>query len=266
MSDCALPPIGFGTYQMDSSTCERAVKTALSVGYTHVDTAEMYENEAAVGRALAAAEAADEVCVATKIHSQHLAYDDLIDHALDSRDRLGVDVIDLLYVHWPIRTYDPTETLSALEELHDRGVVRHIGLSNFTPQLLEDALERLRVPLFAHQVECHPYLPQSRLRELAIEHGHYLVAYSPLAKGAVMDDPILQEIAADHEVSPAQVALAWLQSKEAVVPIPKSETPAHIRDNFAATELTLPSEEIARIDDITRQERVVDFPAAPWND
>jgi len=261
-----LPALGIGTFDVAPENCRRAVEHALSAGYRLVDTAEMYENERAVGDAIAAADVArEDVFVATKIHSANLAYDDVLAHAEASRERLGVETIDLLYVHWPIRAYDVKETLAAFDDLHDRGTIDQVGLSNFTPPLLREAMETLDAPLFAHQVECHPSFPQTELRRLAREHGHHLVAYSPLAKGAVTEVPELVEIAEKHDASAPQVALSWLMAKDRVLPIPKSTTTAHIEANLAARELSLDQEDIDRIDAIDRRERFVDFPAAPWN-
>jgi 2,5-diketo-D-gluconate reductase B len=261
-----VPRIGIGTYDLGPDVCTASVASALNVGYRHVDTAEMYENETAVGRAieLADVERAD-VFVATKIHSQNLSYEDILEHADASRDRLGVETIDLLYVHWPIRAYEPEETLAAFDELHERGAIRNVGVSNFTPSLLEEAMHVLDTPLFAHQVECHPLLQQKELRRYAREHDHYLVAYSPLAKGAVTTEPVIQEIAAASDATAAQVSLAWLLSKENVVPIPRSSSQAHIAENFEARTLELDRSEIERIDAIERTQRQVDFPEAPWN-
>lgn len=260
-----LPPIGIGTYDVEPAACTAAVATALDYGYRHIDTAEMYGTESAVASGLSRSSVdRDAVVIATKLHSANLAYDDAIEHAKACRDRLEVDVIDLLYVHWPIRTYDPTETLSAFDALYDEGIIGAVGLSNFTPRLLEEAIDRLDAPLCAHQVECHPLLPQPELRQLAIEDDHTLVAYSPLAKGAVLDDPTMTDIATTHGVSPAQVTLAWLHAKDNVVPIPCSTTPAHIRENFDALDLKLDQHDLDRIDAIDRTERVVDFEGAPW--
>lgn len=262
----SIPDIGIGTYDVEPEDCIRSVRTALECGYRHVDTAEMYDTEAAVGTAMdQSAVDREAVFVATKLHSRNLGYEDVLEHARASREKLGVDVIDLLYVHWPIRTYDPVETLAALDELYDEGLLHHVGLSNFTPALLEEALEHLEAPLFAHQVECHPLLQQDELRTVAREHGHTLVAYSPLAKGSVMEVPELVEIARTYDVTPAQISLAWLLSKQNVAVIPKSTTPAHIRENYEGADLELAPEDIERIDGIERAERVVDFPEAPWN-
>ena len=264
--DTEQPQIGIGTYDVSPDVCTTAVRAALECGYRHVDTAEMYETEDAVRQGIQRSSVtADDVFVATKIHSRNLSFQDVLDHAERSREKLSVEVIDLLYVHWPIRTYDPEETLAAFDELYGNGVIRHIGLSNFTPTLLEEAVDVLETPLFAHQVECHPLFQQATLRTIARETGHYLVAYSPLAKGAVMDVPELVEIAEEYDATPVQVSLAWLLSKENVVPIPKSTSRSHIRENYEARQLKLDQRTIERIDRIDRTERMVDFPAAPWN-
>ena len=153
----SLPELGLGTYDIDDhETCVESVETALDCGYRHLDTAEGYENERAVGEGLEAADVdREDVFLATKVSSENLARGDVLEHARASADRLGVETLDLLYVHWPIRAYDPEETLPALDELYDEGLVRHVGLSNFLPGQLDEALDRLEAPLFAHQVECH---------------------------------------------------------------------------------------------------------------
>ena len=223
------------------------------MGYRHVDTAEMYENEAAVGEALSSANVSrNDVFVATKIHSRNLGYNDVLEHARACCDRLGVEALDLLYVHWPIRAYDSGETLSAFNALYNHGVIRHIGLSNFTPELLDEARTHLDAPVFAHEVECHPLLQQEELREYAQKHDHYLVAYSPLAKGKVTEVPELVDIADRHGATAAQVSLAWLLSKENVVVIPKSTSEAHLRENYEGQHLTLNQDDIARIDAMDR--------------
>ena len=262
-----LPQIGLGTYENnDPMVCEESVETALNLGYRHVDTAEGYENEDAVGEGIAAADVdREDVLVATKVSPDHLTYDAAVEHARESRERLRLDVIDLLYVHWPIRTYDAEATLAAFQDLRDDGVIRRIGLSNFRVDQLDEALEVLGSPPFAHQVECHPLLQQDELRAHAREHGYALVAYAPLAKGEVTEVPELVEVAERHDATPAQVSLAWLTGKESVVAIPKSESEAHIRENLAARDLALDDEDEAKIDAIDREKRYVDFEAAPWN-
>jgi 2,5-diketo-D-gluconate reductase B len=246
--------------------CTESVATALDAGYRLIDTAQGYENEALVRRGIeASAVDSSEVFLATKLSTSNLAYEDAVDTAHESAARLDVDSLDLLYVHWPLDTYDPEGTIEALNELYADGLVDRVGLSNFRPDQLEDALDRLEPPLFAHQVECHPLLPQEELRAIARADDHWLVAYSPLARGAVADIDVLEDIARDHDATPHQVSLAWLLSKDAVAVIPKATSRSHIEENLAGQDLRLTDEEIERIDAIDRTDRRVDFDGAPWN-
>ncbi|MFB6104561.1 MAG: aldo/keto reductase [Halobacteriaceae archaeon] len=261
----AFDPFGFGTYQLTGTDTPRSVRTAVEAGYRHVDTAQGYANEALVAQGLADADVEREaVFVATKLSTDHLGYEDAIDTAHESAARLGVDTIDLLYVHWPLNTYDVEETIPALNEVVADGLVERVGLSNFRIDQLEAARDRLDVPLFAHQVECHPLLQQDALRAHAADNDYHLVAYSPLARGAVTDVPELQDIAAAHDATPAQVSLAWLRAKDVAV-IPKATSPGHITENIAARDLTLTDEDVATIDAIDREDRQVDFEDAPWH-
>lgn len=258
--------VGFGTFRQTDEECAESVVTALEAGYRHLDTARMYENEAAVGTGVARADVPrEDVLIATKIWHDELAYDDVIEAAYESADRLSVDTIDLLYVHWPANTYDPGETLAAFDELVDDGAVERIGLANFSPELLDDARDTIDAPLFAHQVEMHPLLQQDALHEYAVEHDHYLVAYSPIARGHVFDEPAIQNVAEKHGVTEAQVSLAWLANRENVIPIPGSSQPEHIRENLAAREVELDEEDVATIDAIDREVRTVDMDVGPWN-
>jgi 2,5-diketo-D-gluconate reductase B len=191
-----------------------------------------------------------------------LGYEDLLESVQESRDRLGVEQIDCLYVHWPRDAYDPAETLSALDTLFRRGSIEGVGLSNFTPDLLNEALTRLNAPVLAHQVEMHPLLPQSELLGYAREHDHVLVAYSPLARGEVLDAPQVEAVAKAHGATSAQVVLAWCRAKRAV-PIPKA-TGDHILENYQGLEITLSESDVASIDSIDKTKRLVNPPSAPW--
>jgi 2,5-diketo-D-gluconate reductase B len=261
-----MPRLGLGTYQQtDRETCIESVETALNHGYRHIDTAQGYDNETFVGEGLARADVdREEVFLASKLSTENLAYDDVIGTTEASLDRLGVDELDLMYVHWPLNTYDPEETLPALDELVDRGLVRHIGVSNFEPRHLEEARDVLDAGIFANQVECHPLLRQDRLRADAREHDYWLVAYSPIARGEIFDEPAIAETAAKHDVTPAQVCLAWLLEQENVAAIPKA-TGDHIAENHGALEVTLDAEDVARLGSIDGEHRVVDFDEAPWH-
>ncbi|WP_049933959.1 aldo/keto reductase, partial [Halarchaeum acidiphilum] len=209
--------------------------------------------------------ARDDVFLATKLDTGNLVADAVHETTAESLEKLGTEYLDLLYVHWPIETYDPDETLPALDELADAGTIRNVGLSNFTPELLDEAIEELDAPVFAHQVEMHPLLQQGDLHERAVADDHWLVAYCPVARGEVADVPELVEIGEKHDATPYQVSLAWLLAKENVAAIPKATSKAHIVENYGALDVELDDEDVARIDGITREERLVDFPAAPWN-
>ncbi|PSP55880.1 aldehyde oxidoreductase [Halobacteriales archaeon QS_1_67_19] len=262
-----MPRLGLGTWQnTDPEQCAESVRTALEMGYRHIDTAQAYDNEEYVGEGLAAADVdREEVFLATKVWTSNLAHDDVIETAKESLDRLGVDSVDLLYVHWPANEYDPEDTLPAFDRLHDEGLIENVGVSNFEPRHLETANEILDAPIVANQVEMHPLLPQDELVEYGREHGVNLVAYSPLARGEVFDLPEIQAVAAKHDASPAQVSLAWLVQRDGVAAIPKATGEDHVRDNFGALDLDLDAEDVETIESIDERSREIDPDFAPWN-
>ncbi|WP_136689939.1 aldo/keto reductase [Halorhabdus amylolytica] len=259
-----MPVLGLGTWQNDDpEQCAESVRTALQAGYRHVDTAQGYNNEAAVGDGIAAADVPrEEIFLATKVRASNLSYADVIETTERSLEDLGVDSLDLLYVHWPSRAYDPEETLPAFDELRDRELIEHVGVSNFTPEHVDRAREVLDAPIFANQVEMHPLLPQTELLAHAEETGYNLVAYSPLARGTILEDPTIRDIADKHDVSPAAVSLAWLREHD-VAAIPKATSETHIRENLGSVRLNLSAEDIAAIDAIDRRDRRIDPDFAP---
>jgi diketogulonate reductase-like aldo/keto reductase len=263
-----MPMLGLGTWQNDDPRqCAESVQTALDVGYRHIDTAQAYGNEAAVGDGIAAADVPrEDVFLATKVWTSNLGYDDVHSSVADSLSDLGVDSVDLLYVHWPSGAYDPESTLAAFDELYAEGAIDRVGVSNFEPHHVERAMDVLDAPVFANQVEMHPFLQQGELRAHAAEHDYELVAYSPLARGEVFGHEVLADIAAAHDASEAQVSIAWLREK-GVTAIPKATGRDHIADNFESAGLTLTDDEIARVDDIERTDRQInpDFGPAAWD-
>ena len=254
-----MPALGFGTWQNDDpEQCTESVRTALDVGYRHVDTAQVYDNEAAVGEGIEAASVdREDVFLATKVWIDQLAHDDVLSSTEASLDRLGTDYLDLLYVHWPADAYDPEGTLSAFEELYEDGTIERIGVSNFEPEHLDAAREAIDAPIFANQVEMHPLLQQQELREYCEDADIELVAYSPLARGQVFDVDVLSDIADDHGVSEAAVSLAWLREK-GVTAIPKATGEAHIRDNWSSLTLELSADDVERIDALDERRRLID--------
>ena len=262
-----MPGFGLGTWQNeDPDACAESVRTALEAGYRHVDTAQIYGNETAVGRGIAAADVdREDVFLATKVWIDKLAHDDVLESTQESLEKLDTEYVDLLYVHWPAGEYDPEATLSAFEELRESGAIDRIGVSNFEPNHIETARSAVDAPIFANQIEIHPLLQQRELREFCADAGIELVAYSPLARGDVFGVDVLSEIADDRGVSEAQVSLAWLRAKD-ITPIPKATGADHIHDNWASLELELTDDEVARIDDIDDERRKVDpdFGPASW--
>jgi 2,5-diketo-D-gluconate reductase B len=261
-----IPKLGLGTWQNDDpEECRNSVKTALEMGYKHIDTAQAYDNEEDVGRGLDAGEVdREDYFLASKVWIDQLSPENVKKSTRESVEKLGVNSVDLMYIHWPSGDYQPQETLKAFKELIHSGEIKNIGISNFTPEQVDKAMEIAPEHIIANQVEMHPLLQQEELLEKCREHGITLVAYSPLARGKVFDVPEIQEVADKHGVSEAQVSLAWLMQKDGVVAIPKASSEEHIRDNFEALDLELDEEDVEKIDSIEREERQVDPGFAPW--
>jgi 2,5-diketo-D-gluconate reductase B len=266
-----VPTVAIGVFEVDPGETEETVADALAAGYRHVDTAAAYGNEAEVGRGLARSGVdRDEVWVTTKVWMEDFAPDDLRRSAERSLKKLGIERIDLLLLHWP--PTDPGELGPALEtlvELRSSGLIRELGVSNFPAYMLRDALA-ITEEIFADQVEYHAKLSQRELLEVAASEDLLIEAYAPLggSAGDMVSDPVLKEIASEHDASPAQVALAWLAAQERVVLLPRSTNPERRRENLAALEIDLSPDETARIDELSeRRERAFDPPFAPdWRD
>jgi 2,5-diketo-D-gluconate reductase B len=257
-----LPPVGLGTMGIDDPG---AIEAALDVGYRHLDTAQVYDNEAVVGAGLAAADVPrDEVTVATKLWTDAAAPDAVAEGARASADRLGTG-IDLLYVHRPRGGYDPAGTPSAMADLVADGAVGAVGVSNFALDQLAAARARLAdasaeagvdVPIAAHQTEYHPLFRRPALLADAREHGYPLVAYAPLAGGRVFDVPELVAVAEKHDTTPAAVSIAWLTGLDGVVTVPKASSRAHLAANLAAADLRLDEADVAAVEGIDREEEL----------
>ncbi|MFP9193405.1 aldo/keto reductase [Natrialbaceae archaeon A-CW1-1] len=261
-----MPMLGLGTWQhTDPDQCTRSVKTALEMGYRHIDTAQGYDNEAFVGQGIAdAAVDREDIFLATKVATSNLGYDDVLETTRESLEKLGVDAVDLLYVHWPVDSYNAEETLAAFDELYADGLIHNVGVSNFEPRHIEEAVELLDAPIFANQVECHPLLPQEELRAVCDEHDIELVAYSPLARGTLFEVPEIQHVAETHDVTEAQVSLAWLRAK-GVTAIPKATSEEHIADNWSSLALELDGGDLEMLDGLEKVHREVDPEFGPWH-
>jgi len=246
-----LPPVGLGT--MGNGDPE-SVAAAIEMGYRHLDTAQIYDNEAVVGDGIALADVPrEELTVATKLWIDTLAGADVRESAAASLDRLGLDSVELLYVHRPRGDYDPETTLPAMDELVDDGLVDNVGVSNFLPDQLDRAREILDAPIAANQVELHPYYKNEPVLADAREHDYPVVAYSPLIGGEAFEDEVLVDVAEKHDTTAAAVSIAWVLAHENVVTIPKAGSREHQRANLEAQQLDLDDADIARIDAIDRE-------------
>ncbi|WP_420451330.1 aldo/keto reductase [Ilumatobacter sp.] len=258
----SMPRLGFGTYELEPDDAERMVTAALDVGFRHVDTAQMYGNEEAVGRAIAASGvSADDVFVTTKVSNDHHEPHALQESVERSIERLGLEHVDLLLIHWPVDFDRVSATLAALENVHAAGLTRHIGVSNFTVEQLDEVASM--APLEALQVECHPFFRQDELRRWCRDHDWAFTAYSPIARGEVFDDEVMAEIAERHDCTPSAAALAWLLTLDGVAAIPRTGDVDHLRDNWSAREIELDADALDAIAGLDER-RLVDPAFSPW--
>ncbi|WP_283136604.1 aldo/keto reductase [Rhizohabitans arisaemae] len=256
-----IPQLGFGTYQIRPAETKEATLTALRVGYRHIDTAEMYGNEKQVGEAVRASGLPrDEIFVTSKLNNGFHAYDDALKAFDRTMEDFGFDVLDLFLIHWPMPAVgDFVETWRAMEEIHRSGRARAIGVSNFQIHHLRRLLEETETVPAVNQIEVHPYLTQDEVRDFDVEQGIVTQAWSPLARGKVLHDPVIQRIAAGHRKTPAQVTLRWQLQRGDVV-FPKSITPERVRENFDLFDFVLSGPEMAEISALDRDERVGPHP------
>ncbi len=247
----AVPSIGLGTWRLSGSDCAEAVEGALSLGYRHIDTAQMYGNEAEVGRGISGSGVdRGEIFLVTKLSTNNFTHEKVLSSARESLEKLGTDYVDLLLMHWPNRSVPLKETLGATRELQEEGLVKHIGVSNFPASMVEEATEH--ADIFCNQVEYHPRNLQDELLEQAEERDYLLTAYSPVAKGRITNDATLEEIGKTHDKTPAQVALRWLVQQEKVCAIPKAQSREHQEGNLDIFDFELSEDEMERVSDLGR--------------
>ena len=243
----AIPALGFGTSPMTGGFSADEVLAALKAGYRHIDSARKYGTERAVGEAIRASGVPrGEIFLVTKVSHENLRAADFARSVDESLKALKVDYIDLLMVHWPNPEIALAETMPALAKAKRQGLARHIGVANFNIALLDQAIAHCPEPLAALQAEYHPYLDQTKLLAAVRARGLAFVAYCPLGRGRLFDDPVLAEIAKARGRSLAQIALRWLIQQN-VGAIPRSSNPRRIADNFNVFDFTLSDDEMARI-------------------
>jgi len=249
--DKKVPSLGLGTYRLTGDACERAVERALAMGYRHVDTAQMYGNEAEVGRGIEdSGVERGEIFLTTKIWPSDFAHDRVISKTRESLKKLRTDYVDLLLMHWPGDGVPLGETLGAMRELQEEGSVLHLGVSNFSPSLVEDATEHAEI--FCNQVQYHPYRNRDALLDQSQKMDYLLTAYTPLSRGGVQDDATLRDIGEAHGKTATQVALRWLVQQEKVSAIPKATGEEHLGENLDVFDFELSEEEMDRIFSLSR--------------
>lgn len=263
-----IPALGLGTWNLRDKVCVRAVQQAIRLGYRHIDTAQIYENERHVGEGIhATGIRRSEIFVTTKVWTTHFAPNDLERSVKDSLVRLRMSEVDLVLLHWPNPHVPLVETLGALAHIREQGLTRHIGVSNFTVALMAEAVATCPAPLVCNQIEYHPFLDQTKVLAACRQHGMAAIAYSPLAQGKVKGHPVLTAIGAKYGCSEAQVALRWL-IQQGVVAIPRSARVERMSENLAIFNFTLSDDDMAQVFALgTREGRVNHYSGAPvWDE
>ena len=259
-----VPEIGLGTYKLLGRAGEQAVKTALSLGYRHIDTAQDYKNEEMVGAVLKKSHVdRDELFITTKVAIQHLEPKKLLATTEQSLLDLDMDYVDLLLIHWPNPEVDISKTLDAMLTLRDQGKVTHLGVSNFPLGLLKEAQEEITQAIFCNQVEYHALLGQFDLLDYAAENDMMLTAYSPLGQGKLLEVPLLNQLGEKYGKTSSQIALRWLIEQEQVVVIPKASSREHLEQNIDIYDFELEDEDFYAIDELDKTQRFINPDFAP---
>jgi diketogulonate reductase-like aldo/keto reductase len=255
-----VSPVGLGTWRLTGASCRRSVETALELGYRHVDTAQEYDNERQVGDAIRNSEVdRDDIFLTTKLGKGNRGHDAVHRSIEESLAKLGTDHVDLLLIHWPNLITPLGGTLSAMNDLVESGAVRYIGVSNFDHDRLARARELSEHPIAVNQVQYNPYWPQAKLLDYCRIHDVLVTAYSPLAHGGVLDDPVLEAIGTRHGKTPAQVAIRWLVQQPGVVTVPKATSRQHLEENLDVFGFELTDAEMNRVHQPSKTRAVAGF-------
>ena len=267
-----IPVLGLGTWQSTGQDCIDVVSHALQMGYEHIDTAQAYGNEGEVGKGIKQSGVTrDKFFLTTKIFPDDMKFqpEKLVAAAKRSLKNLDTNYVDLLLLHWPDDRVPLSETIPALCELQKQGLTRHIGVSNFNIAHLIEAKKHADVPIVVNQVEFHPFIKQTTLQTFMNNHHILLEAYSPLARGDVFDNEVIKQIADTHNITPAQVSLAWILADKSRIAIPKTANPDHLQGNLDAIKVQLSADEIEQISKLaTSDGRKIKHPdySPEWDD
>src|SRR5450830_1431688 len=261
-----IPLVGLGTWALRGRDCARLVEQAIRIGYRHIDTAQMYDNEREVGDGVRASGQRAEVMITTKVQPTMLAPHDLERSVKESLAKLQLEVIDLLLIHWPNPRVPLAETLGAMAKMKREGYAKQIGVSNFTVALLDEANKVSSEPLVCNLIECHPFLDQDKVIAACRKCGMAVVAYSPIARGGAKGDKLLERIGKAHGKTAAQVCLRWL-TQQGIVVIPRTSKVERLAENLANLDFDLSDAEMKEIAGLARRGgRIVDWSLSPkWD-
>ena len=264
-----MPQMGMGTFRLEGEEARVSASKALDVGFRHIDTAQFYDNEAQVGDAIKTSGLnRNELFVTTKVWHESLGEDHFIPSVHESLEKLKIEYVDLLLIHWPYPGNDISleSYLGSLAKAKELGLTRHIGVSNFTIDLLDKAEEILgKGEIYTNQIEIHPFMQNRQVVEACREKGIGVTAYMPFAVGKVMKDETLKAIALDHDASPAQIVLAWMEKRK-ISAIPSSTSESHLAQNVDYSRVVLTADDLKRIDDLDNGDRIVNPDFAPnWD-
>lgn len=262
-----IPILGLGTWRLFGDETIDVVRKALNMGYSHIDTAEMYGNEKEIGIAIKDVER-DNIFLTSKVWYDHLHYQDVISACKESLKKLGTDYLNLYLIHWPTPSIDMKETFQALKELYSQGMVKAVGVSNFTIKHLKQTLpfcQSISLPITVNQVEFHPFLYQESLLNFCREKHIHLIAHCPLARGLVNENLIINQIAEKYQKTPAQIALKWLVQQD-IIEIPKASSEKHLRENMDIFDFELENSDMEKIKEENQNKRMVNNEIAGFDD
>jgi diketogulonate reductase-like aldo/keto reductase len=261
LEDGEIPILGLGTWQLTDQTCVQIVQEAIELGYTHIDTAQIYGNQKEIGKAIADVNRED-LWITSKVWRDDLEAKQVMPAVDNILEELDIEYLDLVLIHWPTEEFDMNKTLNALVKAKEAGKVRNVGVSNFTQKHLEN-VSQYHDDISINQVEYHALLNQEELKEYCEERDIVLTGYSPLAHGKLIGNTVLEDIGKEHDASAAQVAIRWLTQK-GVVAIPKASSKDHLKANIDSLEFELTQEEMQEIDSINEHLRTCEPPFADF--
>lgn len=248
IQDIAIPKLGYGTWQLEGDKARNGVSMAIEIGYRHIDTAAIYRNEREVGQGIADSGIdRSDLFVTTKIWNEDIAAGRHMEAMDASLERLGLDHVDLILLHWPLPELSIADQVGPLADIQKSGKARLVGVSNYTSRQIGEAVDACDVPLACVQCEYHPLLDQTAVLDAARRHDMLFTSYSPIGQGELLDHPAVKELAGEHGVSPAQIVLRWHIQQDHVAAIPKATSRGHIEQNFDIFGFELSEEAMTRL-------------------